>query len=138
MAQMRTLRPSSHRWRRWCQWRMPRTGCCCSDCPQGTPAISWLPEIKGTAERKPLLSYVHENRRGLRVSGTFLTTNPFGHQNQSYSSASLSTTAVATKVEDALTENDLVLIFGTPFIANLDFFGVEGWLVYTAMYPLVI
>ena len=27
----------------------------------------------------------------------------------------LSTTSVATKVEDALAENDLVLIFGTPF-----------------------
>ena len=45
---------------------------------------------------------------------------------------------VATKVEDALTENDLVLIFGTPFMANLDFFWGEGWLVYTPMYPLVI
>ena len=30
-------RPSNHRWRRWCRWRMPRTGCCCSGCPQGRP-----------------------------------------------------------------------------------------------------
>ena len=30
-------RPSSRRWRRWCQWQQPGTGCCCSGCPQDRP-----------------------------------------------------------------------------------------------------
>lgn len=33
---------SNHRWQRWYQSQQPRTGCCCFDFPQGTPAIKYM------------------------------------------------------------------------------------------------
>lgn len=33
---------SNHRWQRWYQSQQPRTGCCCFDFPQGTPAIKYI------------------------------------------------------------------------------------------------